>query len=122
MGPAASVFNFRGVLHIKGNNWGPYDGREKWSSLRPLLIFQISAQSVARAQWYLTNKTMYQLKCIFRQVLPLDGPAVVVTSFVTFHFIFNANDKATANYFYLMGWEDQLQPPLTLREPQLLYL
>ena len=67
--------------------------------MRPLLIFQISAQSVARAQWYLTNKTMYQL----RQVLPLDGTAVVVTSFVTFHFIFNAYDKATTNKFYLMG-------------------
>ena len=49
---------------------------------------------------------MYQLQCIFRQFLPLDGTAEVVTNFVTFHFIFNANDKATANYFYLMGWED----------------
>ena len=83
---------------------------------------QFASSAYFSAQWYLTNKTMYQLKCIFRQVLPLDGPAVVVTSFVTFHFIFNANDKATTNYFYLMGWEDQLQPPLTLREPQLLYL
>jgi len=46
---------------------------------------------------------MYQLLCIFRQFLPLDGTEEVVTSFVTFHFIFNANDKATANYVYLMG-------------------
>ena len=64
---------------------------------------------------------MYQLQCIFRQVLPLDGTAEVLTSFVTFYFIFNTNDKATTNYFYLMGWEDQLQPPFTIREHQLLY-
>ena len=78
-------------------------GKEKLSCFRPLLTFQISAQSVAQAPSYLTNKTMYQLQCIFRQFLPLDGTAEVLTSFVTFYFIFNTNDKATTNYFYLMG-------------------
>ena len=53
---------------------------------------------------------------VFSTKLQLDGRAVVVTSFVTFQFNFNAIDKAITIFFYLTGWECQWQPSLTIIE------